>query len=163
MNKIIKRDGKIVEYNPEKIKLAIQKALKTEEQLRTQEEQDKIIKKIIEKLDTQISDYETQIDELNTKIEELNNKIQESQEKLNKAQEDYTKQQELLNSRLVAIQEAGETSYLDFILSSNSLTDLISNYYLVTELTTNDTELLDKIQKQKEEIEKAKIDLENSK
>lgn len=117
----------------------------------------------VEKLDTQISDYETQIDELNTKIEELNNKIQESQEKLNKAQEDYTKQQELLNSRLVAIQEAGETSYLDFILSSNSLTDLISNYYLVTELTTNDTELLDKIQKQKEEIEKAKIDLENSK
>ena len=110
----------------------------------------------VEKLDTQISDYETQIDELNTKIEELNNKIQESQEKLNKAQEDYTKQQELLNSRLVAIQEAGETSYLDFILSSNSLTDLISNYYLVTELTTNDTELLDKIQK-------AKIDLENSK
>ena len=107
----------------------------------------------VEKLDTQISDYETQIDELNTKIEELNNKIQESQEKLNKAQEDYTKQQELLNSRLVAIQEAGETSYLDFILSSNSLTDLISNYYLVTELTTNDTELLDKIQKQKEEIE----------
>ena len=117
----------------------------------------------VEKLDTQISDYETQIDELDTKIEELNNKIQESQEKLNKAQEDYTKQQELLNSRLVAIQEAGETSYLDFILSSNSLTDLISNYYLVTELTTNDTELLDKIQKQKEEIEKAKIDLENSK
>lgn len=117
----------------------------------------------VEKLDTQISNYETQIDELNTKIEELNNKIQESQEKLNKAQEDYTKQQELLNSRLVAIQEAGETSYLDFILSSNSLTDLISNYYLVTELTTNDTELLDKIQKQKEEIEKAKIDLENSK
>lgn len=69
----------------------------------------------VEKLDTQISDYETQIDELDTKIEELNNKIQESQEKLNKAQEDYTKQQELLNSRLVAIQEAGETSYLDFL------------------------------------------------
>ena len=45
MNKIIKRDGKVVDYNPEKIKLAIQKALKTEEQLRTQEEQDKIIKK----------------------------------------------------------------------------------------------------------------------
>ena len=56
MNKIIKRDGKVVEYNPEKIKLAIQKALKTEEQLRTQEEQDKIIKKIIEKIESHKKD-----------------------------------------------------------------------------------------------------------
>ena len=117
----------------------------------------------VEKLDNQISDYETQIDELDSKIEDLNNKIKESEEKLTKSQEEYTKQQDLLNSRLVAIQEAGDTSYLDFILSSSSLTDLISNYYLVTELTTSDTELLEKIQKQKEEIEKAKIELESNK
>ena len=89
--------------------------------------------------------------------------IKESEEKLTKSQKEYTKQQDLLNSRLVAIQEAGDTSYLDFILSSSSLTDLISNYYLVTELTTSDTELLEKIQKQKEEIEKAKIELESNK
>ncbi len=125
-------------------------------------EKNKTVKEV-EKLDTQISDYESQIDELNTKIEELNNKIKESQEKLTKAQEDYTKQEELLEARLVAIQESGDTSYLDFLLSSDSITDLISNYYLVTEITTNDTELLEKIQKQKEEIEKAKTQLENSK
>ena len=34
---------------------------------------------------------------------------------------------------------------------------------LITELTNNDTELLEKIQKQKEEIEQAKTELENSK
>lgn len=117
----------------------------------------------VEKLNTQISDYESQIAELDSKISDLNGQIKESQEKLTKAQEDYTKQEELLEARLVAIQEAGETSYLDFLLSSDSITDLISNYYLVTELTTNDTELLEKIQKQKEEIEKAKTELENSK
>ena len=117
----------------------------------------------VEKLDSQITDYESQINELDTKIEELNNKIKESEEKLTKAQEDYTKQEELLEARLVAIQEAGDTSFLDFLLSSDSITDLISNYYLVTELTSNDTELLEKIQKQKEEIENAKKELENNK
>lgn len=117
----------------------------------------------VEKLNTQITDYESQISELETKINDLNNQIKESEEKLEKAQEDYTKQEELLEARLVAIQEAGETSYLDFLLSSDSITDLISNYYLVTELTTNDTELLEKIQKQKEEIEKAKEELETNK
>ncbi len=119
--------------------------------------------KQVEELSTQITDYETQIDELDGQISQLNKKIEQSQAELQKAQEDYTKQEELLNARLVATYEAGETSYLDVILSSESITDLISNYYLVTELATNDSELLDKIQEQKEQIEKAKKDLENSK
>jgi len=117
----------------------------------------------VNKLNNQINDYQKQIDELDAKISNLNNKISESEQKLNKAQEDYTNQEELLESRLVTMQEAGETSYLDFLLSSDSITDLISNYYLISEVTTKDTELLEKIQKQKEEIQKAKEDLENSK
>ena len=117
----------------------------------------------VQKLNSQISDYESQIDELDSKINTLNTKISEEKEKLEKAQEDYTNQEELLEARLVAIQEAGETSYLDFLLSSDGITDFISNYYLVTELTNHDTELLEKIQQQKEEIEKAKAELEVSK
>ncbi len=117
----------------------------------------------VEELSTKIEDYETQIDTLNTQISELNTKINDSQQKLDKAQEDYTKQEDLLNKRLVASYEAGETSYLDFLLSSESITDFISNYYLITEVATSDTELLEKIQKQKEEIEKAKKELEESK
>lgn len=117
----------------------------------------------VEKLTTQISEYQSQIDTLDSQISELNSKIEEAQTNLDKAQEDYQKQEELLEARLVATYEAGETSYLDFILSSDSITDLISNYYLVTEVATNDAELLDKIQKQKEEIEQAKKTLENSK
>lgn len=117
----------------------------------------------VEEISTQITDYEAQIEELDGQISELNTKITESEGKLEKAQEDYTKQEELLEDRLVATYEAGETSYLDFILSSSSITDLISNYYLVTEVATSDTELLEGIQKQKQEIENAKKELEESK
>ena len=117
----------------------------------------------IEQISTQIQDYENQINELDTKITDLNNKIQESETKIQKAQEDYNKQEELLEARLVANYEAGETSFLDVLLSSDSITDLISNYYLVTEIATNDAELLEKIENEKEEIEKAKQELENSK
>lgn len=114
-------------------------------------------------LSTKISDYQSQIDELDSKINDLNNKISESQTQLDQKQEDYTKQQQLLNERLVTMQESGETSYLDFILNSSSFTDLISNYYLVSEVASADTDLLTKIQDQKKEIETAKTDLENSK
>ena len=146
-----------------------QKASNQEKINETQKEKEEVAaekKKVtaeVEKLNTQITDYENQIDELDSKISDLNSKISESQSKLNKAEEDYTNQQKLLESRLVAIQEAGETSYLDFLLSSEGITDLISNYYLVSEIATNDTELLEKIQKQKEEIKKAKEELEISK
>lgn len=119
--------------------------------------------KQVEEISTQIADYQSQIDELDGKISEMNAKIEESEKKLKEAEEDYTKQEDLLNKRLVATYEAGETSYLDFLLSSDSITDLISNYFLITEVATSDTELLEKIQKQKEEIEKAKITLEESK
>ena len=146
-----------------------QKASNQEKINETQKEKEEVAaekKKVtaeVEKLNTQITDYENQIDELDSKISDLNSKISESQSKLNKAEEDYTNQQKLLESRLVAIQEAGETSYLDFLLSSEGITDLISNYYLVSEIATNDTQLLDNIQKQKEEIKKAKEELESSK
>ena len=117
----------------------------------------------VEEISDKISDYESQISELNTKISDLNAKISESEQKLNEAQEDYTKQEELLEARLVATYEAGETSYLDFLLSSDGIIDFISNFYLVSEIATSDAELLDSIQKQKEEIEQAKTDLENDK
>ena len=119
--------------------------------------------KQVEELTSKINDYQAQIDEIDGKITDLNNKIQESETKIQKAQEDYNKQEELLEARLVANYEAGETSFLDVLLSSDSITDLISNYYLVTEIATNDAELLEKIENEKEEIEKAKQELENSK
>ena len=106
----------------------------------------------VEDITNQITNYESQISELNSKIDELNTKIADSQNKLNEAQNKYDEQEELLEARLVVSYEEGETSYLDVLLASESITDFISNY-----------ELLDSIQKQKEEIEQAKTDLENSK
>ena len=119
--------------------------------------------KQVESLITEISSYESEIDKLDEQISKLNNDIKDAENKLNQKQEDYKKEKELLEKRLVATYEAGETSYLDVLLSSSSLTDLISNYYFVTEITRNDKELMGKIKKEEEEIEKAKTTLENSK
>ena len=119
--------------------------------------------KQVESLITEISSYQSEIDKLDEQISKLNNDIKDAENKLNQKQEDYKKEKELLEKRLVATYEAGETSYLDVLLSSSSLTDLISNYYFVTEITRNDKELMEEIKKEEEEIEKAKTTLENSK
>lgn len=117
----------------------------------------------VEDLIMQISSTQSEIDELDTQIEDMNAQIEENQKKLDEKQEEYDDKQELLEKRLVATYEAGETSFLDVLLSSDSLTDLISNYYMISEITQSDMELMDKIKKEQEEIETAKQALETSK
>lgn len=117
----------------------------------------------VENLINQISELEGQIGELDGQISTLNSQIETEQANLDQAQAEYTEQEKLLNERLVVMYETGDTSYLDVILSSDGLTDFISNYYLISELAEYDTELLEQIQAKKKEIEDKKANLENSK
>lgn len=119
--------------------------------------------KEVENLSSQISNYQSQIDELDGKISSLNTKITETETNLKKAEEDYTTQEDALKARLVAAYVAGDTSYLDVLLSSEGITDFISNYYLISQIAEADEAMLNKIQKQRQEIEKSKRELESSK
>ena len=119
--------------------------------------------KQVEAIQSEITNYENQINELDNKITDLNNQITEAENQINQKQEDYDSQQELLEKRLVATYEAGETSFLDVLLSSKSLTDLISNYYMISEIAEADMNLMESIENEKKEIEEAKTTLEQSK
>lgn len=126
------------------------------------EEKNKTVKEV-EEISSKIEDYESQIAELDGQIENLNSQIADAENTLNQAQEDFDKQEKLMEARLIAVQEQGDTSLLDVLLSSENIVDLISRYYFVTELASADTELLEGIKKQKEEIQQAKDKLEASK
>lgn len=141
-----------------------QKKIDEAEEKQKQVESDKTeAMKQVESINSKIDDYETQINDLNSKITDANTKIKEEEKKLAQAEQDYKEQEELIKKRMVAVYTSGDTSYLDVLLSSKNLTDFISSYYLVSEVTKMDAELLDKIQKQKEEIETAKKEIENNK
>ena len=116
----------------------------------------------VQKLDERIADSQSELDELNTKITELQTSIDEVSTKLNEAEDRYNRQQEILETRLVAMYEAGETNYLDVILSSRSISDFLSNYFLITELAGYETDLLEDMEEQKNEIEKEKKNLDNT-
>ena len=117
----------------------------------------------IQSLNAEIAEYENEISDLNEKIDSLDAQISESEAAIKKAEEDYEHQQELLKTRLVAMYEAGETTYLDVLLSSKSITEFISKYYIVSEIADNDKNLMEQIQKNKISIEEAKKKLEESK
>lgn len=103
----------------------------------------------VENLSQSMSEYQIQIDEWGKQIDVLNDSISEIQDKLDVAQKDYDEQEKLLETRLVTMYEAGDTSFLDFILSSKNIVDFISNYYLMAELTNYDEDLLEKSKEKK--------------
>ena len=117
----------------------------------------------VQKLITQISDYQLEIDELNGKISKLQTKIAESEKQIKEDEIEYDKEQKALDARLVAMYKTGETSYLDFLLSSATLVDFISSYYLVSEVADYDTKMLEQLEAHKKKIEKEKAELETDK
>lgn len=117
----------------------------------------------VQKLIEQISEYQTDIDDLNTKIKDLQTKITDAEKQIKKDEEEYKKEDEALNERLVAMYKTGETSYLDFLLSSANLVDFISSYYLVSEVADYDTKMLEQLEEHKNKIEKQKAELVSDK
>lgn len=117
----------------------------------------------VEKLDNRIESSEQELAEQESKITELKNSINQIEEELNIVTEKYDKQVELFKKRMVAIYMAGDTQYLDVLLKSRSLTDFISSYYIISQLTDIDENLLNDLETKKKTINLSKQKLENEK
>lgn len=106
----------------------------------------------IEKISTEISTLETQIKKLETELDTLETSIKEKEDELKE-------KQELLDERLVAMYMAGETSYLNVLLSGGFV-DFISNYYLITQIAEYDTNLINQVEDIKTGLENEKQEVE---
>ena len=117
----------------------------------------------ISKLDASISEVDSQITELTNQISALELSIKETEKKLEEKQKEFEKNKALMEERLAAMYERGETSFLDILFKSESLVEFISNYYMISEVTECDKELVESLEKEKQEIEDTKTKLENEK
>ena len=132
------------------------------------DEQEKIksqmssIQKEVENLNATIASYENEIDDLTDQIDETASKIDKMSQELDNKQKELEGKEKLLEKRLVATYKAGDTSYLDLLLSSGSLTDFLSNYYLIEQLNDSDSKLIDTIKETKAQIEESKTQLEDA-
>ena len=116
----------------------------------------------IEKLDEKIRQSENEIEELDAQVKQLQEEIANIQSQLDIAEKNYEKQKDIMEKRLVAIYEAGNTKYLDVLLNSSNISEFLSNYYLITEIASVDKDLLNEVESEKKEIELAKQTLEKN-
>lgn len=119
--------------------------------------------KEVQSLSSQISEYENTISNLNAKISDISNNITKAENDIVKKQKETDERQDLLNKRLIAIYESGNTSYLDMLLASNDLSDFLSKYYLISEIAEYDTNLIISLKEAKKQLEEDKASLESDK
>ena len=117
----------------------------------------------IAELNDEITSQQLEVELLQQQRQNLLETIEKTEIELDETTAEYEKQKEQLEARLVASYKAGDTTYLDLLLQSSSLSDFISNYYMVSKMVTADQEMLSKVEEQKKELELAKVELKKQK
>lgn len=149
-----------LENEKSKIDSQINEAMKKQEEIEAKKSE---TMKSVEDLIGKISNSESEIALLESKIADLQARIKSKERDIQQKEIEYNEQEELLDARVIAMYETGETSYLDVLLTSTSITDFLSKYYYASELVEYDKQLIEEIKEQKKQIENEKSELESNK
>ena len=111
-------------------------------------------------MDEQIGALEDQIEEKNAEIETLQTDIASLDEEIAAKQVEIDETYALFKERMVALYQAGETSSLAMLLSSDSFADFVTNVQLMQAVSESDQQLVNKLRTQKEEQQAQKDEKE---
>lgn len=114
----------------------------------------------IQELDDSIAEYEKQYNELQNQISELENQIKNTNIELGKIENEYAKKENTLKKRVVALYESGDATYLDVLLSSRSIVEFLSNYFMIEQIIEFDNNLLEELEDKRHTIELKKAEQE---
>lgn len=128
----------------------------------TQKDVNKVNSEIAD-LDKQIDGLSDNINSLQVKINDLNGQISKTQEELDEAQRNLDDKKELFQERVRAMYMNSRASYLEVILNSKSMEDLIRNNEIIVSISSADRKLVEYIKEQVRTIQVKKASLEEDK
>lgn len=117
----------------------------------------------IQELGDKITEYENQYNDLKNQVAEMEANIAVIDADINKVQAEYDRKENLLKKRMVALYKAGDATYLDVLLSSSSVVDFLSKYYMLEKIIDYDTDLMKELEVEKNSIENKKQEQEKKK
>ena len=117
----------------------------------------------IDALNDQIESRETKIAELEAEIQKTEGEIAAAEEQLAETESQMTEQNDSLGKRLRVMYKNGETSILQILLGSSSISEFLTNLDMVQKIYDNDMDVLEQIQEQHDLIEQKKQELESLK
>ena len=116
------------------------------------ESEKKVVKDEIVNLDERIQVTSAKISTLEGEISSLNKDIKENQDKLEEAQVNLNENTEALRMRLREMYKRGNVNYLEVILNSKDIEELLRNNEIISSIAKADRELIEFIGEQIETI-----------
>ncbi|MDO5040834.1 MAG: peptidoglycan DD-metalloendopeptidase family protein [Peptoniphilus sp.] len=114
-------------------------------------------------LDKKINSLNSSIAGLESDIVRLNEEIIKTKQELDEANANLEEKKELFESRLRAMYMNGKASYLEVILNSKNMEELIRNNEVIVSISNGDKELVEYIAEQIKTIEEKSYKLESDK
>lgn len=124
----------------------------TERKLQELEKEKGDILVFIEKLDTELNALTLEIERLNNDIFDTEEELKIAEEELEIAKITVENQYQIMKKRIKYMYENGESSYLDVLLQSDGLSDMLNHVEYMSKITEYDNSLLDKYTKLKEDV-----------
>ncbi len=116
-----------------------------------------------EALNREIDLVQTEIYAIDAIIEEIDGEILEKEEEILVYEQDITQKDEAFKAVLRSMDETSTVSYLDLLLSSESISELLANIETIQEITRYDMALINEMVRLKNEVEAAKAVIEEKK
>jgi peptidoglycan hydrolase CwlO-like protein len=121
------------------------------------------IENSIEKLDFDMEEIYSEVDKAKVKIGETEKQIEETTKEIQVAQENIKEEEDLFNERMRSMYMNGTDSYLEILLDSNGIEDLMSRVDNIKKIVEYDNEVIAKLTNEKAKIEDKKVALETEK
>jgi murein DD-endopeptidase MepM/ murein hydrolase activator NlpD len=128
-------------------------ATSSQDKLKSVENQKDDISSDLSSLSSEIKTQQAAISTLQKSINSKASEIKKAQAKLNDTKNKIADRKDGLEKRLRAMYKNGSVGYIDIILSSQNVTDLVSNIEMVQKIYTNDQTILGTLKTQKKQIE----------
>ena len=127
--------------------------------LELEKEKDDILK-YIEKLDKELSRLNDEIDSLNSDIKETGIALDKAKTELEAAKAVEEEQYGIMKKRIQYMYENGNTDYIDIIMKSDNISDVLNQVEYMSKITEFDNNLLDKYKKLKQDVADKEKNLE---
>ncbi|MBE6712583.1 MAG: hypothetical protein E7580_03560 [Ruminococcaceae bacterium] len=108
----------------------------------------------------QIQTNQKELETLAALMEEYTLLAEEKEKEIDELNEQLNKNFELFKERLVFAQESGTLSYIDFMLGSNDLADILSRSEVINDMLDYDRQIIENLQSDREKIEKVKEEVD---
>ncbi len=108
----------------------------------------------------EMNSYQDQINTISSLIMEYTELARAKENEIDELNAKIDKNFKLFKERLVFAQESGNISYIDFILGSADLSDIISRAEVINDMLEYDRKILEELVSDREAVEKAKSEID---